>query len=159
MLANALAVALTLPLRAVPPTPPPPEALTFREFFVPSPRGLQPSPRFLGLEGKRVRLTGYMAQMEAPPAGGFFLCAVPVFATEAGGGTADLPPDAVLVLVPKADKRPLKQVLGPLEVIGTLEIGSRADAEGRVSRIRIRLEPDSTAAAAVLGSRPQTSRP
>lgn len=121
---------------------PPPEPIAFTEFFDPAPsrRGLKPSARLLGLEGKRVRIVGFMAQMEAPPRGGFYLCAQPVFATEAGGGTADLPPDAVLVLVHSASGKELELVRGPLEVTGVLELGSREDEDGRVSLIRIILD-------------------
>jgi hypothetical protein len=69
----------------------PPEPLSFREFFEPSPQALQPTARLLGLQGKPVRLVAYMARMEALPKGGFYLRGSPVLATDAGGGTADLP--------------------------------------------------------------------
>ena len=125
----------------VKPTPPP-EAIAFSQFFDPAPsrRGLKPSARLLSLEGRRVRIVGFMAQMEMPPKGGFFLCSQPVFAAEGGGGTADLPPDAVLVVVSSASGKELELVRGPIEVTGVLEIGSREDEDGRVSRIRIILE-------------------
>jgi hypothetical protein len=122
------------------PSTAPPEPLSFREFFDPSPRGLKPSARLLGLQGKRVRLTGFMAQMESPPRGGFYMCASPVFATEGGGGTADLPPDTVLVVMRSAQGKELDHVQGPLEVTGVLDLGSQVDEEGRVSRIRILLD-------------------
>src|SRR5262245_52633987 len=140
---NVLALGAVL-LLASPEAKPqvPPEALAFSEFFDPAPsrRGLKPSARLLSLEGKRVRMVGYMAQMEAPPKGGFFFCARAVVADEAGGGTADLPPDAVLVLVSTAAGKELELVRGPLEVTGVLELGSREDEDGRVSRIRIILD-------------------
>jgi hypothetical protein len=119
---------------------PAPERLSFREFFEPGPRSLKPTTRLLALEGKRVRLVGYMAQMEIPPTGGFFLCSSPVMATEGGGGTADLPPDAVLVLVHSAEGKELGHIPRPLEVTGILELGPREDQDGRVSMIRILLD-------------------
>jgi hypothetical protein len=119
---------------------PTPEPLSFREFFEPGARSLKPSARLLALEGKRVRLVGYMARMEMPPQGGFYLCSSPVLATEGGGGTADLPPDAVLVLVRSAAGKELGHIPRPLEVTGTLELGPSEDQEGRVSMIRILLE-------------------
>jgi len=124
------------------PEPPPPEEIKFAEFFDPAPasRGLKPSARLLELEGKRIKMVGFMAQMEVPPKGGFYLCAHPVFSGESGGGTADLPPDAVFVVVPSAAGKALELVRGPLEVTGVLEIGSRVDADGFVSRIRIVLD-------------------
>jgi hypothetical protein len=121
-------------------TPPAPELLSFQEFFEPSPSALRPSARLLKLVGRRVRLVGYMARMESPPRGGFFLCASPVLATEAGGGTADLPPDAVLVVVRSAAGKELAHIPRPLEVTGVLELSPRVDDDGRVSRIRVVLD-------------------
>lgn len=118
----------------------PPEPLSFREFFEMSPQGLEPSARLRSLVGKRVRLVGYMAQMEWPPKGGFYLCASPTLATEAGGGTADLPPDAVLVVVRSAMGKELAHIQRPLEVTGVLELGPQVDEDGRVSRTRIVLD-------------------
>ena len=118
----------------------PPAPLEFREFFEPSAHALVPSARLRSLVGRRVRLVGHMARMEAPPRGGFFLCASPVLATEAGGGTADLPPDAVLVLVRSAKDKEIAHIAQPLEVTGRLELGPQVDEEGRVSRIRIVLD-------------------
>lgn len=137
---NTLTIAALLVLAPASPPAAPPAPLSFREFFAPSPRGLKPSTRLLSLDGKRVRLTGFMAQMESPPKGGFYLCAFPVFAAEGGGGTADLPPDAVLVVVRSAQGKELEHIPRPLEVTGVLELGARVDEEGRVSRIRILLD-------------------
>jgi hypothetical protein len=137
-----LALGFALLLAPDPKPDPPPEEIAFAEFFDPAPsrRGLKPSARLLGVAGKRVRIVGFMAQMEKPPKGGFILCSRPVFATEAGGGTADLPPDAVLVVVQSAAGKELEKVPGPLEVTGLLELGVREDEDGRVSRIRIILD-------------------
>jgi hypothetical protein len=122
------------------PSPAPPEPLSFAEFFDPSAQSLVPSARLRGLEGKRVRLTGFMAEMELPPKGGFYLCASPVFAGEGGGGTADLPPAAVLVVVRSAEGKTLAPLRRALEVTGRVELGPRADDLGRVSNIRILLD-------------------
>jgi hypothetical protein len=59
---------------------------------------------------------------------------------EAGGGTADLPPEAVLVLLPRGVHDPVSHIPGPLDVIGTFEVGNRTDVEGRTSNFRLRLE-------------------
>ncbi len=124
------------------PQPPasPAEPLSFRELFEPSPRALVPSARLTSLDGKRVHIVGYMAEMETPPRGGFYLCAFPVVATEAGAGTADLPPDAVFVVVPSAAGRALQPIHAPLDVVGVLELGSQTDEDGRVSSLRIVLD-------------------
>jgi len=136
-LAAVVAVLLVAPGggREAPPVP-----LAFPEFFDPSPQGLEPSVRLRGLAGKRVRLIGYMARMELPPKGGFYLCPSPVLVTEAGGGTADLPPDAVLVVARSAKGKELAHIQRVLEVTGVLELGPQVDEDGRVSRIRIVLE-------------------
>lgn len=123
-----------------------PEPLSFKEFFEPSARALQPTARLLGLRGKRVRLVGYMAQMDMPPKGGFYLCGSPVLATEAGGGTADLPPDAVLVVVRSAQGKALAHIPRPLEVTGVLELGFQAAEDGRASMIRVVLDPPAAGA-------------
>ena len=116
------------------------EPLEFREFFVPKARALEPSARLLTLNGHRVRLVGFMALMESPPKGGFYLCARPVLATEAGAGTADLPPEAVRVIVRSAQGKEVAHVARALEVNGILEIGSAVDEEGQVSTIRLVLD-------------------
>jgi hypothetical protein len=116
------------------------EPLSFREFFDPKARTLAPSARLLGLAGKRVRIAGFMAEMEEPPKGGFYLCPSPAFAAEGGGGTADLPPGAVFVVVSSAAGKQLETIRRPLEVTGLLEIGPQSDAEGRVTRLRILLD-------------------
>jgi len=118
----------------------PAENLAFREFFEPTPRELQPSARLLSLEGHRVRLVGFMVRSEEPPTGGFFLCPSPVMVTEAGGGTADLPPETVFVVVPSAAGRAVPWTPRPVVVEGVLELGSRAGEDGQVSSIRVVLD-------------------
>jgi hypothetical protein len=133
-----------------------PEPLAFDEFFESSARELRPSARLLSLDGRRVRLRGFMAQMEEPPKGGFYLCHAPVFAAEGGGGTGDLPPDAVLVVVKSARGKELAHIPRPLEVTGVLQISPQTDEEGRVSRIRILLDEPRHAAKV---ARPPSGQP
>ena len=155
MYAPVLLVGLLLLSDAAP--SPAPEPLSFHEFFESSASALRPSVRLLALVGKRVRLVGYMARMESPPKGGFFLCASPVLATEAGGGTADLPPDAVLVVVRSAAGKELAHIRRPLEVTGVLELGPAVDEDGRLSRVRVVLDgpaPGSTAEKPLVHPRP-----
>jgi hypothetical protein len=45
--------------------------LAFRDFFEPMTRELKPSAKLLNLNGKHVRITGFMAQMEEAPRGAF----------------------------------------------------------------------------------------
>ena len=114
--------------------------IAFKEFLVPSDRELKPSAKLLGLNGKRVRIEGYMAKMEEPIGGGFYLCPRPTFCDEEGAGTADIPPQAVRVLVRGAKGRPLKFVAQPLVVTGILELGSKTEADGQISQIRLVLD-------------------
>jgi hypothetical protein len=114
--------------------------LAFRDFFEATPRELRPSGKLLALEGRRVRLVGFMAQMEQPPRGGFYLTPRPVFCDEAGGGTADLPPESVRVVVRSSPNQPIAFAPGALEVTGVLELGNRGDQEGRVSAVRLVLD-------------------
>jgi len=135
----------------------PAQDLAFREFFDPTPRELRPSARLLSLEGRRVRLAGFMARSEEPPSGGFFLCAFPVVATEAGGGTADLPPETVFVVVPSAAGRAVPWTPHPVAVEGVLALGSRAGEDGQVSSIRVVLDgplPDQAGAGPPAASQP-----
>lgn len=118
----------------------PPVTLTFRDFFEPMARELKPSAKLLGLNGKHVRITGFMAQMEEAPRGAFYLCPRPVFCDEAGGGTADLPPDAVRVIVRSAKGKEIAFTPQLLEATGILEVGNRTDENGVVSAVRLILD-------------------
>jgi hypothetical protein len=85
-------------------------------------------------------MVGFMAEMEIPPRGGFYLAPRPVRCDEAGGGTADLPLESVLVVSPSAADATVAFLPGPLEATGILEVGNRPDADGRISAIRLVLD-------------------
>jgi hypothetical protein len=125
---------------ATPPALPAPDAkLEFRELLTLGQK-LAPSPKAESFSGRRVSLTGYMAQMELAPKGAFYLASRPVQCDEAGAGTADLPPDSVLVLARALGDKPAPFVPGPLELTGVLDVGNRTDAEGRTSGFRLILD-------------------
>lgn len=109
------------------------------ELLEPGPR-LKASTRALALSGQRVRLVGFMAHLELPPRGVFYLTGRPVVCDEAGGGTADLPPDAVLVVVPGAPDQPVDFVRGELAVTGTFAVGSRPGPDGHPAAFRLTVE-------------------
>ena len=115
------------------------EHLDLREIFEPGPV-LEPTAKATRLVGKRVHMVGFMARMELSPVGAFYLVPRQVHADEAGGGTADLPPQSVLVISPSAAGHRVPHIEGPVEVTGTLELGNRADDDGRVSAIRLILD-------------------
>lgn len=101
---------------------------------------LRPSARAAALSGRRVHLDGFMAQMEEPPGGGFWLVPRPLECDESGDGTGDLPPTAVFVVVRSAGDRAVAFRPGLLSVTGVLELGARAGPDGRVSSIRLLLD-------------------
>jgi hypothetical protein len=103
---------------------------------------LRPSRRAQALNGQRVRLVGYMAELEEPLRGAFYLVPHPIQLDESGAGTGDLPLQSVLVQVPGLAGKPIPHVRGALEGIGVFEVGNRADDQGRVSNFRLLLDPD-----------------
>ena len=114
--------------------------LAFSEFFLPSAQELVASPKLLSLAGKRARIIGFMAQMEEPPHGAFYLVPRPVYCDESGGGTADLPPEAVRVIVRSAAHSPIAYTPRRVEVTGVLEIVYKIEPDGQSSMIRLILD-------------------
>jgi hypothetical protein len=135
MTGNLAAAALAVVLAAAEPAP-----LAFSEYFRTGTARLEPSAKLLSLDGQRVRLTGFMAHMEDGPPGAFYLASRPVECDEGGAGTGDLPPDAVLVVVPWASGAEIPFLPGPLEVVGVLQLGPATRADGAPARIRIVLD-------------------
>jgi hypothetical protein len=136
---------LLLPLLAASPAGVDDQAVevTFADLLAPGPK-LAPSPKAVALAGKRVRLVGFMAELEDPPRGAFYLTARPVKCDEGGGGTGDLPPDAVRVVVRTAAGQEIPFYPGAIEVSGVLGLGTAADDEGRPSYFRITLDRSTT---------------
>lgn len=130
------------------------EPLKFDELIVSAPV-LGPSERAQSLAGRPVRMAGFMADMELPPKGGFFLVPRPVHCDEAGAGTADLPLESVFVIAPSARGHAVPHIPGPVEVVGLFEVGNRAEPDGGpASAFRIRLTSEDHAALA--SERPRT---
>ena len=111
------------------------------ELLEPGPK-LKASEKARSLNGQRVHLVGFMARMEEPLLGGFYLVPRPLSLDESGAGTGDLPSESVLVLVPGSEGKVVTHVQGALEGTGILEVGNQSDAEGRVSNFRLKLDPD-----------------
>lgn len=126
-----------------------PAELAFADFFARpiGPRGLQPSARLLAAHGQAVRLVGFMVQREQPQAGQFFLTPRPVAMAEHADGEADdLPAATVTVLLPESQRtRFVAHQPGPLALTGRLEYGPAEDESGRVSWVRLHLDPDALA--------------
>jgi hypothetical protein len=134
--ASALAVRAALPL-------PPADVtdLKFREFYkLPvGPKGLDPTERLLGLDGKKVRLVGYMVQEEHPQAGAFILSPIPTALGDEDESLADDLPPAV-VFVHTGLPAPVPHRGGLISVSGRLAVGAADEPGGRVSLVR--LAPD-----------------
>jgi len=129
---------------ALPPLPAGVAELKFNEFFVQpvGKRGLELTPRLRGLDGKRVRILGYMVRQEQPPPGRILLSPMPAEIHEHDNGLADdLPPSLVFVSVPTVPQEPVPHVPGLMLLIGTLSVGNRVEPDGRISAVRLTLDP------------------
>src|SRR5262245_56181096 len=85
-------------------------------------------------------MVGYMVNMEHAPSGAFYLAPRPVFCDEAGGGTADLPPESVRVIVRSARRETIEFNTGALEVTGIMAACNLVEEDGQVSAIRLMLD-------------------
>jgi len=133
-------------------------SLPLSEFFVRpvGPRGQEPTQTLLGLNGKRVLVQGFMVREEEPFPGLFMLAALPVSIAERADGPADyLPPATLFVHLPDAQRDEIvKYVPARLELAGTLELGAKEEASGRVSYVRLRLDDLEDARTAEVGTQP-----
>jgi hypothetical protein len=128
------------PPQAALPEPEGTPRLVFRDLLQVQGTEARISPRARALAGRRVTLVGFMARMEVPPTGGFYLTPRPVACDEEGGGTADLPPETVFVVVRSAAGRELPWSPRALEVSGLLEVGYHLEEDRQVSHFRILLD-------------------
>ena len=128
-------------------TPPPKGVvdIKFREFFkMPmGPHGLEPTEKLLSLNGKQVRIIGYMVNAEEPSPGPFILAPLAVSMAEKEDGPADdMPATTLFVHIENGENWVVPHVPGLLKLIGTLELGNREESDGRVSSIRLKLDPE-----------------
>ena len=127
----------------IPPLPAGVTELKFSEFFV-SPigdRGLTFTEKLRSLDGRRVRVLGYMAQQEKPVPGMFLFSAIPVRLNEEHYGLADdLPAATMFVFMPTQRDQVVPHTPGLMLLTGTLSIGNHEEADGRISSVRLALE-------------------
>jgi hypothetical protein len=127
--------------------PPLPETtdLKFREFFaLPiGPKGLTPSQRLLSLAGQRVRVVGYMARQEQPSTGVLIVAPLPVvLGGEDESFSDDLPATTLYVHLADADRyRSVPWMPGLLSFSGVLRLGAASEVDGRMSFVRLELDP------------------
>ncbi len=128
----------------LPPLPAGVSELRFSDFFVTpiGPRGLELTKTLCQLDGKKVRVLGYMARQELPVPGMFLFNAIPVRLNEEHYGLAeDLPAATLFVSVPKDRDRVVRHTPELMLLTGTLSLGNREEADGRISAVRLALDP------------------
>src|SRR5215831_1458609 len=102
------------------------------------PLGLRFSDKAQGLRGHPVSMRGFLAPPLKPDARLFVLSARPVALCPFCQSDADWPHDIVVVFPRAAGEVRLTPSAEPLEITGTLELGSRTDdATGFVSQVRL----------------------
>ncbi|HMP82388.1 MAG TPA: hypothetical protein PKA41_06730 [Verrucomicrobiota bacterium] len=138
------AAAVTNAVNGFPPLPEGVTELRFGEFFVNpvGPHGLEFTDKLRSLDGKRVRLAGYMVRQSVTVDRCFLLSPVPVILHEHEYGFADeLPASTVHVFTAPESPAEVPFTPGVLLLTGTLSVGNRAEADGRVSLVRLQLDP------------------
>lgn len=159
------------PKYQLPPLPDGVEELKFSEFFKTpvGDRGLEITDKLKSLDGKRVRILGFMvhedltrcnscvmpktrngkpvpAWMEATIPGRMMFAAVPCNVSHAHYGLADdLPPQTVFVYVPDKVGQLVPYTPGPMLLTGVLSVGNKREPEGRISIVRLELDPPEAA--------------
>ena len=142
-------------LRAsLPPLPEGVADLDFSQFYRRpiGPRGLELTEEIRRLEGRRVRAVVYMVKYSFAEPGTFLLTPFPVQMDDCHYGLADdLPPQTLHVTVPDRAGKRIPHQRGPLVLFGRVEVGQKAQPDGREFGVRLVL--DGTAAAAPAGVR------
>jgi len=120
----------------------PPTELRLPEIFgLVGTRGLEFSAKARGLEGRRVRVAGYMVRRDESAAGAFLLAPVPVQIDDEEYGLADdLPAATILVEVPALAGKPIPYTSRRLALTGVLRLGPRQEPDGRTSFVRLVLD-------------------
>lgn len=127
--------------------PPLPEGVTdlqFGEIYrTPvGPAGLEFTDKARQLAGQRVRMMGYMIRQSQPVPWCFLFSHAPLRLHEREYGFAeDLPASAIHVFVQKSALPIVPYTPGRLLLTGTLQLGPQQEPDGRVSHVRMLLDP------------------
>ena len=130
----------------LPPRPAAPAGVTdidFPDFFGPvvGDRGMELTDKLHALDGKQVRIVGFMVRQTLPTPGVLLLAPQPIQVDEVEYGACDdLPPQVVRIFVPLPAGTPVPLTPGPLLLTGRLELGQQPEPDGRNSFIRLRLD-------------------
>lgn len=117
--------------------------LNFQEFFkMPvGPRGLETTTKLQSLDGKHVRIPGYMAHMERANKRQLVFAPMPLQPQPHEYGLCDdIPATHVLVTVPGNPDEQVTYTPGPLLLTGVLSVGPYSQG-GETSFVRLLLDP------------------
>ncbi len=109
------------------------------------PRGREITAKLRALDGKRVRLSGYMARQQGPHRGYFTLTPVPLNVAEAFDALADdLAPATLFMHLPPGQANDVASHKPHLLVVtGTLGVGHQEEADRGNSIVRLQLDAPS----------------
>ena len=128
----------------LPPLPAGVTELRFSEFFRQpiGSRGLEYTEKLRTLDGRRIRILGYMARQAKPVEHCFLLAPLPLTLNEIEYGHADdLPATTLHVFTTPDAPAKTPSTPGPLLLTGKLSLGNRLEADGRTSTARLHLDP------------------
>lgn len=104
-------------------------------------QGLEVTKKAQGLDGKKVRIVGYMVKAEPPVPGMFVLSTVPEeMGDEDEKLVDDFPPNVIFVHLSDS-KMIIPNIEGLIKLTGTLQIGSFNEADEHVSTFRLAIDP------------------
>ena len=127
----------------LPPLPEGVEEISFQEFYqLPvGPRGLEPSAKLLSLNGKRVRILGFMGEMRRADKRNIIFAPMPLEPQpEEYGLCDDIPATHVLVTVPGNPDETIPYSAAPMLLTGVLSLGTGSN-DSETSFVRMLLTP------------------
>jgi len=120
--------------------------LKFKDMFkMPvGPLGMEPTEKLLSLNNKQVRIIGYMAQQESATPGLFILSPLPVHMGDEDDKFADdMPANSIFVHLDNPESS-ISYIPGLIHLTGVLSVGNAHEPDGRISYVRIKLDPVSS---------------
>jgi hypothetical protein len=135
----------------LPPLPADVVDLKFHDFYrLPlGPRGLELTEQVKALDGRKVRILGYMTQYSHAVPGTLLLTPYAVKMDDCHYGLADdLPPQTLHVTVPRLAGQKIAFRPGPLLLTGLLEVGPKEQPDGRNFAVRLVLDETTPAGVA-----------
>jgi hypothetical protein len=124
----------------LPPLPAGVEELNFKDFYkMPvGPLGLEPTDKLKSLDGKRVRIVGFMAEIKLDDRRQMIFSTVPLKPQPEEYGVADeIPATHILVTVPGDADQEIRFTPGPMLLTGVLSVGTQG---GETSYVRMQLD-------------------